>query len=155
MTDKKTTKKAMAKSVLFVDPEPTTVKPVPAAKKVISFFFPKGEGSIFVWPKTNSEGERISNVSIRVESNMIRLRPDDSDYAFIAKRLRADKRNSKNGGNMFEEVETGKVATSNIAERIDQLNAMDKPALITLLGGGMQLHRLTTGALIAKALELE
>lgn len=125
------------------------------APKVVSFYFPKGNNSVFVWGRTNADGEKIASVSARVESNMIRVAPSTINGDFIIKTLRKAAGNSANGGNVFEEVEVGVSASSNSADRIDQLTAMDKKSLVALLGGGVGLNRLTKGALIAQALELD
>ena len=155
MPKKSVAKKTPSKSA----PEQEASKVVEVAEaqrpKGITFFFPKGNNSIFVWGRAGKDGAKLRSAVARVESNVIRVRPEDIDAGYIIEKLRNHKDNTANGGVVFVEVKTGKLKASDMAERIDMLNSMEKPALVAMLGGDIGLHRLTTGGLIAKALELD
>ena len=137
--------------------EETTKKSKAPAKKVVlkeksktvNFFFPNRRSAGFTW--------QVGSKTIRfvARNSMLVLDGAKDSEAFAIGKLRKDQRNKKNGGTMFIEVADGAITPSDTGSQIDNLIEMDVSMIRVMLGGDLELNRLTKGELIAKVLEID
>lgn len=130
------------------------VKKAAPAKKKIHFYFPRSAGASFsnTVGAVNGRGGRC--VQVRAKNHILTLDEANADHTFFIARLRKAPENRGNGGTKFVEVDANARDVMDKPNQIDKLLEMDETAIITMLGGDLELHRLTKGGLIAKVLEL-
>jgi hypothetical protein len=122
----------------------TTPKATPKAEpksKIVHFYFPKSKGASY----------GFEGISVKAKNHIITLDGAKDLEAYAIKMLRNDKGN----GVKFIEIADKNEDSGDIGKRIDVLIDMDYGALVSMLGGALELHRLSRGGLIAKALELD
>jgi hypothetical protein len=136
---KKTAKKASAKKV------DTAPKAEEKPSKVF-FYFPKSRGASYSW----REGDKVRRC--KAVNRVITLDPSNDDDAYMIEKFRADRANQANGGAKFVEVSDKAAEATDAGTKIELLMEMDFNALVTMLGGDIELLRLKKGDLIAKAL---
>lgn len=150
---KATKKKVPAKTYVaednYVVEQPEEVIMEEPKSNFTCFYFPKAKNSSFTWMIEGADSIHVSAVG-----NMLKIDSTTPEGKFAIGKMDKDPRNKKNGGGMFAEVASGGVEIGDSGSRIDQLNAMDNNSLVMMLGGDIELHRLTKGGLIAKALEI-
>lgn len=114
---------------------------VAAEPKLIHFYFPKSKGATY----------GFEGITVKAKNHIITLCEGNAKEAYAIEQLRK----SPDKGTKFTEVADKITDESDVGKRIDKLIEMDYSALVTLLGGAMELHRLSQGELIAKALGLD
>lgn len=160
MATKKTVKKAPVKKA---DPvvESTTAPAAPAAppapapkpqSKIVNYFFPKAKGASFSWNVGTVDAPKT--IRVQAKNGVLILDGANKDHAFAIEKLSKNPQNKANGGAKFGEVKTSNIEAGGIGLEIDKFIEMDESAIIAVLGGDIELYRLTKGSLIAKALKL-
>lgn len=125
-----------------------------STSKLVHFYFPKSAGATFTHNKVDADGNS-NPLTVRAKNHVLTLDPATAEGKHFISALKKDKANKANGGVKFMQIEDPSGPVSDIAKSIDDLMAMDESSLITMLGGDIELHRMSKGGLIAKALKLK